>query len=127
MERTLCKKCEGTGKFLDRFIPFAGGSMGFSFPAAVGFALAKKLKNEEGIIYCLMSDGEMQIGTTWESALIAAHHKLNNLIVIVDSNGFQAMGEIEDILDIGEGKHHDIEIKTSLWDKWLSFEIGRAS
>lgn len=72
--------------------------MGISFPAAVGFALAKKLKKEEGKVYCVMSDGESAIGTTWEAMLIAAHHKLDNLVVIVDRNGFQAMGKIDDIL-----------------------------
>jgi transketolase len=79
-------------------IPFSGGSMGLGFPAAVGFALAKKLKGESGHIYCLMSDGELQSGTTWEAALIAAQHKLSNLTVIVDWNGWQAMGRNEDIL-----------------------------
>lgn len=79
-------------------IPFAGGSMGYGLPAAVGFALAKKLKGEEGTVYCLMSDGELQIGTTWESLLIAAQQKLDNLVVIVDGNGLQAMGEL--VLDV---------------------------
>src|SRR3990167_5876921 len=64
-------------------IDCAGGSMGYGLPFAVGFALAKKLKKEEGTVYAIMSDGEMAIGTTWESALIASHHKLDNLVVIV--------------------------------------------
>jgi len=80
-------------------IPFAGGSMGFGLPAAVGFALAKKLRGESGKVYCLMSDGELAIGTTWEASLIACQHKLDNLVVIVDHNGFQAMGKMQDILD----------------------------
>lgn len=82
-------------------IPFAGGSMGYGLPGAVGFALAKKLKGEEGTIYCYMSDGELAIGTTWEAALIASHHKLDNLVVIIDVNGLQAMGKTEDILKTG--------------------------
>jgi len=81
-------------------IDFAGGSMGMGFPAAVGFALAKKLKEEEGTVYVIMSDGEMQCGTTWESVLIAAHHKLDNLVVIVDYNKLQAMGKMNEILNI---------------------------
>lgn len=80
-------------------IPFAGGSMGMGFPAAVGFALAKKLKGEEGIVYVLMSDGELQCGTTWEAALIASQHNLDNLVVIVDRNKFCAMGRTSDVLD----------------------------
>lgn len=79
-------------------IKIAGGSMGLGLPGAVGIALAKKLKKEAGTVYVLMSDGELNIGTTWESALIAAHHKLDNLVVIVDNNGFQAMGKTEDVL-----------------------------
>ena len=84
--------------------------MGLGLPGAVGLALAKKLKGEGGKVYCLMSDGEMQIGTTWESALIAAHHKLDNLIVIADNNGLQAMGKTDEILNI-----------KPLKDKWINF------
>lgn len=91
-------------------IPLSGGSMGFGLPGAVGFALAKKMDKQEGRVYCLMSDGEMQIGTTWESALLAAKYKLDNLIVIVDKNSLQAMGKVEDILPI-----------ESLENKWLAF------
>lgn len=91
-------------------IPIAGGSMGLGLPGAVGIALAKKLKGEEGRVYCLMSDGEMAIGTTWESALIAAMHKLDNLYVIVDVNDFQAMGKTEEIVKLDP-----------LWEKWESF------
>lgn len=79
-------------------IIIAGGSMGLGLPGALGIAMAKKLKKEEGTVYVLMSDGELNIGTTWESSLIAAHHKLDNLVVIVDNNGFQAMGKTEDVL-----------------------------
>jgi transketolase len=91
-------------------IPAAGGSMGFGLPFGVGFALAKKIKKEEGKIFVLMSDGEMEVGTTWESALIANQHKLNNLCVIVDFNRFQAMGRVKEILDIDPLK-----------DKWKAF------
>src|SRR3990167_2192529 len=96
--------CQPGSKFIgltEPIIPeilFSGGSMGMGLPAAVGFALAKKFKQEEGKVYVIMSDGEMAIGTTWESALIAAHHNLDNLVVILDNNGFQAMGKTEDIL-----------------------------
>ena len=86
-------------------IPLSGGSMGLGMPGAVGLALAKKLKGEDGTVYCLMSDGEMQIGTTWESALIATQQKLDNLVVIVDWNGLQAMGPTDDILSLGDLKN----------------------
>lgn len=77
---------------------FAGGSMQMGFPAAVGFALAKKIKGEPGRVYCIMSDGELAGGMIWESALIAAKHDLDNLVVIVDQNGLQAMGQTVNIL-----------------------------
>ena len=82
-------------------IDFAGGSMGMGLPAGVGYALSKKMKGEDGTVYVIMSDGELAIGTTWESALIAGHHHLDNLVVIIDSNGFQAMGRTEDVLSSG--------------------------
>ncbi len=81
-------------------VHFAGGSMGYGLPAAVGFALAKKMRGEEGTIYCLLSDGEVQIGTFWESMLLAYQHKLDNLVVVIDNNGMQAMGYTTDILAI---------------------------
>jgi transketolase len=93
-----------------RGIEAAGGSMGFGMPFGVGFALAKKIKNESGRVFVLMGDGEVAIGTTWESTLIAAHHKLDNLFVIVDANGLQAMGKVEDVLNI-----------EPLKNKWESF------
>ncbi len=76
------------------------GSMGHGLPIAVGMAYAKKIKGEEGKVYCIMSDGEMNEGTTWESAMFAAHHKLDNLVVIIDKNKWQAMGKTEDVLNI---------------------------
>ena len=94
-----CLRCMNTRKIEDRFIPIAGGSMGLGLPGAIGLALGKKLKGEEGKVYVLMSDGEMQCGTTWESALIAAHHKLDNLVVIIDKNEYQAMGKTQEILN----------------------------
>lgn len=76
------------------------GSMGHGLPIACGMALAKKLKGEKGKVYCIISDGETNEGTTWESAMFAAHHKLDNLVVIVDKNKWQAMGKTEDVLNV---------------------------
>lgn len=63
------------------------GSLGHGLPQAVGIALAKKIRNEPGRVFCLVGDGECNEGSIWESALLAAHHKLDNLTVIVDYNG----------------------------------------
>ena len=81
---------------LPPYLPFGTGAMGYILPAGVGFALAKKVRGDEGKVYCIISDAEMQIGATWEAAIIAAQHKLNNLILIVDWNGFGAMGRLKD-------------------------------
>lgn len=109
-QEALDTYCQDNSKFIGLIEPlgyfgceFAGGSMGYGLPAGVGFALAKKIKDEEGKVYVLMSDGELAIGTTWESALIAAHHELDNLVVIIDNNGWQAMGKVEDVLKTHPG------------------------
>lgn len=73
-----------------------GGSLGHGLPMACGIALADKKRK----VYVLMSDGELQCGTTWESLLFKKQHKLNNLKIIVDANEFQACGKIKDILDV---------------------------
>lgn len=85
---------------------WSGGSLGHGLPVACGMAFANKNKK----VYCLMSDGEMEEGTTWESALFAAHHKLGNLVVIIDNNGFQACGRAKEIMGLD-----------SLFDKWKAF------
>jgi transketolase len=72
------------------------GSLGHGLPQAVGLALA----NRERKVWCLMSDAELQEGTTYESLLFKKQHKLDNLIIYCDHNGFQACGKIKDILDI---------------------------
>lgn len=62
------------------------GSLGHGLPMAIGLAMAKKIKGEKGRVFCLVGDGECNEGTVWESAMVATHHKLDNLIVIVDQN-----------------------------------------
>ena len=79
---------------------FACGSLGYSLPGAVGFTLAKKMDGEKGKVYILVTDGEMQIGTMWESIMIAKQHNLANLVVFIDNNRLQAMGVTKDILNI---------------------------
>jgi transketolase len=76
------------------------GSEGHGLPLGIGMALARKLKREDGTIYVLIGDGECQEGTTWESILMAAHHKLDNLVAIVDYNKIQGSGFLKDILPI---------------------------
>ena len=76
------------------------GSLGHGLPIAVGMALARKRQNASGRIFVMMSDGECQEGTTWESLLIAAKQQLNNLIVLVDYNNMQALTSLEEGLPL---------------------------
>ena len=76
------------------------GSLGHGLPIAVGMAFAKKLKKNNDKIYILISDGECQEGTTWESLLIASKHKLDNLVLIIDYNKIQALTKLEDGLPL---------------------------
>lgn len=77
------------------------GSLGHGLPIGVGMALARKKLATSGRIYVLMSDGECQEGTTWESSLIATHHQLDNLVAIIDHNKLQALDRIDRILSLG--------------------------
>jgi transketolase len=81
------------------------GSLGHGLPMGIGMALARKIVNRTGKIFVLMSDGECQEGTTWESSLIASHHKLDNLTVIIDHNKIQALDRIENVLSLGNLKN----------------------
>ena len=78
------------------------GSLGHGLPLGVGMALAKKLKRKSGKVYVLMSDGECEEGTTWESSLLASKYKLDNLVAFVDNNKMQALGFVDDILPLGD-------------------------
>lgn len=81
-------------------IEFTTGSEGHGLPAGMGMAFAKKKLKKPGKIYVMIGDGEAQEGTTWESLLIASFHKLDNLIVIMDKNGIQNNGFVDQILPI---------------------------
>jgi transketolase len=76
-----------------------GGSLGHGLGIAVGMALGLKRKQSDSFVYNLFSDGELDEGSTWEAALSAGSHKLDNLIGIVDVNGMQADGASRGVLD----------------------------
>ena len=77
------------------------GSLGHGFSVGVGMAMGAKLKNTDQKVYALVGDGEINEGPIWEGALFAAHHQLNNFMLIVDENGFQAMGTTQEVLALG--------------------------
>lgn len=81
-------------------IPFGTGSLGHGLSLASGMALAARLKRTDKKIYCILSDGDCNEGSTWEAFHFAAQHKLDNLIIILDLNGLQGLGESKDIYTI---------------------------
>lgn len=80
----------------------SSGPLGHGVPQAVGVALALKADGKDNQVYCLMSDGEQQEGAIWESMLVAAKYKLDNLTLILDWNNIQIDGHVEDIMPLPE-------------------------
>ena len=81
-------------------VEFSTGSLGHGLPYATGRALAEKINKTSNKIFVLISDGELNEGTTWESLLFAAHHKLDNLIIIVDYNKIQSLDFAKNVLKL---------------------------
>ena len=79
-------------------VEFSTGSLGHGLPVAVGMALAAKVAGKKHRIFCLMSDGDCDEGSTWEAILFAAQHRLDNLMALVDYNKVQALGHSKDVL-----------------------------
>ncbi len=78
-------------------VDMSSGSLGQGISAAVGMALAAKMDNRDYRVYTLLGDGEIQEGQVWEASMFAGHRKLDNLVVIVDNNGLQIDGKIDDV------------------------------
>ena len=78
-------------------LDMSSGSLGQGLSAATGMALAGKMDGKDYRVYCLCGDGEIQEGQIWEAAMFAGHRKLDNLVVIVDNNGLQIDGKVEDV------------------------------
>lgn len=91
-------------------IDMTSGSLGNGLAAGVGMALSGRLHHQDYMTYVLIGDGEMQEGMVWEAAMCAAHHDLRNLIAIVDCNGVQINGWVNDIMTV-----------EPIADKWRSF------
>lgn len=89
-------------------IEATSGSLGHGLSVAAGFGLAIKRNETDQRCYVIVGDGEINEGAIWEAALFAAQFKLDNIMVIVDQNGYQAMGKTDDIMQLGS-----IEVKFS--------------
>jgi len=106
-----CQNGALLGGHIDEKVPgveVSTGSLGHGLPIGCGMAIDG---NKNGYrVFVLMSDGECEEGSIWESALFAGHHNLDNLVVIIDYNKLQGLGRVNDILDL-----------EPLCDKWRSF------
>ncbi|RQT46071.1 transketolase [Burkholderia cepacia] len=91
-------------------IDFSSGSIGHALSNGAGMAKAAQMAGSPFRVFTLLGDGEMQEGQVWEAALFAAHHRLSNLIAIVDRNGYQLDGKVDDVIGI-----------ESLAEKWRAF------
>lgn len=89
------------------------GSLGHGLPIATGMALAGKRDARGYRVFAVLSDGECDEGSTWEAILFAGHHKLDNLVAIVDYNKIQSIGRVEEVLDL-----------EPFADKWRSYRWG---
>jgi len=88
----------------------SAGSLGHGLAVGAGMAITGKRDNKKYKVFVLMSDGECDEGSVWETAMFAAHHKLDNLAVIIDYNKLQAFGKTNDVLNL-----------EPLREKWFSF------
>jgi transketolase len=91
-------------------IRMASGSLGQGLSVAAGAAQVKKLNGDNGIVYTLHGDGELQEGQIWEAAMYAAANRVDNIIATIDYNGRQIDGDVEDVMSLG-----------NLAQKWLAF------
>lgn len=81
-------------------IDFSSGSIGHALSAGLGMALGARIQEKSFNVYVLLGDGEMQEGQVWEAAMCAAHHRVRNLVAIIDRNRFQLDGLVDDIMGI---------------------------
>lgn len=92
-------------------IDFSTGSLGHGLSMGTGAALAARLQGSDRRIFVVVSDAECNEGSLWEAVMFASHHRLSNLIVIIDLNGQQAFGYTKDVLNL-----------SPMADRWRAFE-----
>lgn len=100
---TFCGDGSRLGVHPENFLPavdFSTGSLGQGLAMGAGAALAARSQGSSRRVYVLMSDAECNEGSVWEAAMFAAHHRLANLVAIIDLNGQQALGSTNDVLDM---------------------------
>jgi len=121
-------------------VELATGSLGHGPPVGLGMAVAAKADGKRHRVFVLVGDGEIQEGVVWESVLFAAHHRLDNFVMIIDRNGLQSDAETEELLSIEpiadkfkafgwacrSVDGHDLEALTEVLSS-VPFEAGKPS
>ncbi|HWR98694.1 MAG TPA: transketolase [Candidatus Methanoperedens sp.] len=134
---TYCGDDTHLGVHPERGLPgvdFATGSLGMGASFATGAALAAKLDGSGRRVFALLSDAELNEGVVWEAAMFAAHHRLDNLVFILDLNGQQAFGYTKDVIDLApvaawrafgwDVLEHDGHDEPGLADALLGFDFA---
>ena len=110
-----CSDFTPLGGHVNRFdvpgVELSTGSLGHGLPVGCGMALAAKKDDLPYRVFVLLSDGELDEGSNWEAILFAPHHKLDNLVVVVDYNKIQSFGSVSEVLNLD-----------SLAEKWRAFQ-----
>ncbi|MCB4810638.1 transketolase [Methylovorus menthalis] len=116
-----------------RGLEVTSGSLGHGLSVGVGMALGAKIKGTDQKTYVIVGDGEINEGPIWEGAMFAAHHQLENFMVIVDENGYQAMGPTKEVIGLGSIRakfesfgflahtidgHNEAEIDNAIHELW---------
>lgn len=91
-------------------VDFSSGSIGHALSNGVGMAMGGRMSQRDFNVFVMLGDGEMQEGQVWEAALFAAHNRLSRLVAIIDRNGYQLDGKVDDVMGV-----------ESLKEKWLAF------
>ncbi|MCX2886940.1 MULTISPECIES: transketolase [Pseudomonas] len=91
-------------------VDFSSGSIGHALSGGLGMAMAGRMLGQDFTTFVMVGDGEMQEGQVWEAAMAASHHKVGSLVAIVDRNGFQLDGSVDDVIGV-----------EPLADKWRAF------
>ena len=110
---TFCQDGSRLAGHVTRGVPgveASTGSLGHGLAIGCGMAIGAKRSRRRYRVFVLMSDGECDEGSTWEAALFAPHHKLDNLVAIVDYNKIQSLGSVKEVLDL-----------EPLAEKWRAF------
>ncbi len=93
-------------------VHFGTGSLGHGLSIAAGFDLANRFTKADRKVFCILSEGDCDEGSTWEAALFAGHHRLSNLFVMIDNNNLQGFGDTSSVLDL-----------EPFTEKWRSFNF----